>query len=313
MRTTVIAASFASLAGLAAAQSGYGRFGCTAVGADNTFSADQSLCADDALVNPGNGDATSNSQGDHPNPTNSVCTMETTTGAYFCGIAGAACTTNDNCDNGQCIFGVCKGGFTEHCSGTDANCLGFLYCTDVSGGVTTENTCGGLGSYCQDYTQGDQSLSAMDNYQIFNQFCASGYCNYGTALCDIHATVGMDCSSDPDFQCGTDLTCDQSSYTCVAAPVASGYARARRNADLTRRSLCPASTSACKVEGSLTGFECIDVQTNLEQCGGCASAGGVDCTAMEGVSGVGCVAGVCEIWSCAEGYTWDSEKESCLA
>ena len=36
-------------------------------------------------------------------------------------------------------------------------------------------------------------------------------------------------------------------------------------------------------------------QSNLEQCGACASAGGVDCTALPGVEAVGCVAGQCEV------------------
>jgi hypothetical protein len=54
-------------------------------------------------------------------------------------------------------------------------------------------------------------------------------------------------------------------------------------------------------------------QSNIEQCGACASEGGVDCTQIEGVAAVGCVAGVCEIWSCEDGFTYDAAKGACVA
>lgn len=54
-------------------------------------------------------------------------------------------------------------------------------------------------------------------------------------------------------------------------------------------------------------------QSNIEQCGACASEGGVDCTTLEGVSAVGCVAGSCEIWSCEDGFTYDPTSSVCVA
>lgn len=112
---------------LAAAQAngiyGYGRFPCTQINGDGTFSAgasrrvlrraqdytltmlrratDQSQC--NGLVappNPGFG------QGSTPAPVNSVCTIEAATGGYYCGIAGAQCTDDSNCDNGVCTDGI---------------------------------------------------------------------------------------------------------------------------------------------------------------------------------------------------------------
>lgn len=66
-------------------------------------------------------------------------------------------------------------------------------------------------------------------------------------------------------------------------------------------------------------YECIDTRTNLESCGGCvvpySLTGsslddddeeepdmGVDCTALPGVSDVGCHAGRCVVRKCAKGY-----------
>ncbi|ORY68035.1 antifreeze glycopeptide AFGP poly protein [Leucosporidium creatinivorum] len=303
--------ALASIASVAVAQSGYGRFPCTNVNGDGTFSADDTKCLADALIAPGADTTnTEGNQGDGVTPTDPVCSIETATGAYFCGITGATCTSDDNCDNSVCDLtsGTCQGGFGQDCNGDDTFCSGFLYCNSAD--FTTGTTCGGIGSFCQDYTQGSSDFTNAENYAIFNQFCAGGYCNTQTQNCDTHGALGDDCSSDPEFFCGGDLVCNADNI-CAVAPVPSA-ARARRS--LARRSgLCPASHTACAVSGVKAGFECIDVASNLEQCGACASAGGVDCTALPGVEAVGCVAGQCEIWSCAEGFSWDASSASCQA
>ncbi|GAA5939869.1 uncharacterized protein JCM15063_004330 [Sporobolomyces koalae] len=314
VRSVLAAATLFSLAGLVAAQKGYGRFPCTIVNGDGTFSPDSTQCAPDRLVNPGADNDDTGNQGDRTTPTDPVCTKEIETGAYFCGIAGATCSTSANCDNGVCVDGVCQGGFTQGCASTDSNCSGFLYCLSGEFATTASDTCGGLGAFCQDATQGSTTFTDAQNYAIFNQFCSSGYCSFGNGMCDTHATtVGADCSSDPEFKCtqtstGQALTCDKSTLTCALAAVPSGRARERRN--VAKRNVCPASHEACSVEG---GFECVDTTSNIEQCGACAGAGGVDCTQIEGAGSVACVAGTCEIWSCAEGFTWSADNESCVA
>jgi len=133
MHATLALASLASLASVALAQipTGYGRFPCTLVNGDGTFSAgassprsrvalplldasltrslsllrpaDPNQCLDAALINPAGGaDPTQMIQGAEPNPTGAACSIELETGAYFCGIAGADCSSDDNCDNGTC-------------------------------------------------------------------------------------------------------------------------------------------------------------------------------------------------------------------
>lgn len=134
-----------------------------------------------------------------------------------------------------------------------------------------------------------------------------------------------------NFLCTSNI-CDGNTGECVAAgtPNVSQRSRARRTADiLARGQRCPASHTACDLKGSVLGFECIDTQSNLEQCGACSTSGGVDCTSLPGVDAVGCVAGVCEIWACAEvsqilygglkllahlrmqGYSWSVASAAC--
>ncbi|GAA6037235.1 hypothetical protein JCM8097_008635 [Rhodosporidiobolus ruineniae] len=309
MRTVLALASLATLSGLASAQTGYGRFACTTVNPDGTFSANQAACADAALVAPGTNTPNAPVQGDRPNPTGSQCVIEPQTGAYFCGIQGAACTTSANCDNGVCTNGVCTGGFGATCGGVDSNCNGFLYCLAGDFTTTTDNTCGAVGAFCQDPDAVNPDFTPAEAQPLFNQFCVSGYCNSLSGDCDNLVALGADCTADPDFICGPTASCVNG--VCVAGAVPSGRARQRRNHELQRKSLCPASHTACAVEGG-KGFECIDTQTNLEQCGACSTTGGVDCTSLPGISQVGCVAGVCEIWGCLDGFEWNETAQACV-
>ncbi|GAA5953109.1 hypothetical protein JCM3765_007412 [Sporobolomyces pararoseus] len=312
MRSTVAIASLLSLSTFAVAQN-YGRFPCTIVNGDGTFSPDQSQCSSDLLVPPGSG--AGGTQGDNPTPVDPVCFQNAATGQYYCGTQGAPCSTDSNCDNGLCQNGACTGGPGTPCNGDDNACSGFLYCTSQDFSTTTSDTCGGLGSYCQDPTQVFPGLTDAEVNAISSEFCASGYCNVGTGACDVKATtVGADCSTDPEFFCsqtstGAPLTCDDTTFQCRLADVPSGRARARRNIKINA---CAQGHQSCSVEGT-SGFECVDTSSSLEQCGGCAGQGGVDCTVIEGVAAVGCEQGRCSIYSCLDGYTWDALTQSCLA
>jgi len=84
--------------------------------------------------------------------------------------------------------------------------------------------------------------------------------------------------------------------------------RPHSHRDLKRdEELCPDGLSACPISAFGTGFECVDTQEELENCGGCNSLGeGQDCTAIPGVAGVGCSNGKCVVLSCGEGYRMTS-------
>ncbi|GAA5975672.1 hypothetical protein JCM10908_005237 [Rhodotorula pacifica] len=318
MHAAVSVLSLATLASVAVAQgtgygAGYGRFPCYTT-QNGVYVPNPNACLDTNLVNPGtasgNGISTS-FQGTSPSPTGAVCTQEPQTGAYFCGIQGAVCTTDANCDNGRCQNGQCTGDFSTSCT-ANTDCLGYLYCLTIVDGPAA-GTCGGLNAFCADFVISGLGVtgSALDTQNDYN--CANGYCSYSGYCANKVTTAGGDCSFDPFRGCGSGLTpvVDGAICTCQPTTGPSGRARARRN-DIQRRGVCPTSHTACSIEG-VKGFECIDVNTNIEQCGGCASAGGVDCTAIEGVAAVGCVAGTCEIWSCEDGYTFDAESAICVA
>ncbi|GAA5982665.1 hypothetical protein JCM10908_006738 [Rhodotorula pacifica] len=148
------------------------------------------------------------------------------------------------------------------------------------------------------------------------------YCAAQTGTCQEHVTsIGGSCDYDRLGACG--ITTDGSrtqlypstlngACTCVVqanvivAPSARARARRRRAVNV-----CPGTESACSV-GSLAGYECIDTESNLEQCGGCLSDGGVDCTAIEGVAAVDCVGGRCEISACEDGFAYEPVSEQCV-
>ncbi|GAA5838945.1 hypothetical protein JCM11251_003746 [Rhodosporidiobolus azoricus] len=199
---------------------GAGRFPCTVVNSDGSFSPDQSLCANSHLFAPGSNDPNASLQGDRPNPVDSMCVLSSESGTYFCGGPGAACTSDSNCDNGVCADGVCQGTFGQACAGDDRQCSGFRYCTGPDGLATASNTCGGLGSFCQDPNALRPNLRVGQIAAINNQFCASGYCNWGTGLCDVHSVVGEECRSDINFKCAEGLECDLNTALCInpAAP-----------------------------------------------------------------------------------------------
>ena len=137
-------------------------------------------------------------------------------------------------------------------------------------------------------------LSDPDQQQaVFSATCSSGYCNQD-GECGTPVALGGDCSADPAYACAEGLSClpdGNDGQTCQVTPTAAARLRHRRS------NLCPSPFSSCSLEGSVRGFECVDTTSNIEQCGACASEGGVDCTALPGVESVGCVAGSCEVRS----------------
>ncbi|WWC61328.1 uncharacterized protein I303_103909 [Kwoniella dejecticola CBS 10117] len=81
--------------------------------------------------------------------------------------------------------------------------------------------------------------------------------------------------------------------------------------------LCPEGLTACGLSSVNDDYECIDILSDPESCGGCithrhgvheelrdGTQGGTDCTALAGVlaTGVVCSVGQCEILACEEGH-----------
>ncbi|GAA5973385.1 hypothetical protein JCM11641_003104 [Rhodosporidiobolus odoratus] len=215
------------------------------------------------------------------------------TSMSYCGYAKAACSSNDQCDYGSCgSDGLCAGYLGDACS-SDTDCQAFFFCG-------TDGTCGGTGGAC---ANGDPSSPIP----YPDQQCVSQTCDQTAQTCSAPPSSGVangyGCSNDDMCASGT---CNSSGVCAAAASQAAG-SRKKRSFD------CPASHVACAVGSSLNdGYECVNVETNLEQCGGCVTDGvGQDCTMISGVETVSCEAGRCLVLSCVPGLSVNADGTAC--
>ncbi|PIL35200.1 hypothetical protein GSI_02990 [Ganoderma sinense ZZ0214-1] len=168
--------------------------------------------------------------------------------------------------------------------------------------------------------------------------CCSGFYNDQTSQthcfqCPVRgasspagATASKQCSSKPN---GGLPTCTESSLgTCPKTGGSPTHAPAARRRNM-KRDVCPGGTKSCPLYGStsgrgfLKGYECVDVEHDLESCGGCvlndspfgqpAPDGGRDCSAIPFVHDVRCAGGACVVDKCRDGYVPAADKGSCVA
>ena len=112
---------------------------------------------------------------------------------------------------------------------------------------------------CQDFVLPGLGVSgiALETQTDYN--CQSGFCSSSGYCANKVTTVGGDCSFDMTRGCGAGLRPVSNGATCTCQPGPSQNARARaRRSEVQRRGTCPASHTACTVDG-VKGFECIDV------------------------------------------------------
>ena len=65
--------------------------------------------------------------------------------------------------------------------------------------------------------------------------------------------------------------------------------RARRDME------CEFPYTRCAIPGLGDSYECVDVQSDVESCGGCTGAGGMDCTSISNALAADCILGSCVI------------------
>ena len=65
--------------------------------------------------------------------------------------------------------------------------------------------------------------------------------------------------------------------------------RARRDVE------CEFPYKRCAIPGLGDSYECVDVQSNVESCGGCMGAGGMDCTSINNALAADCKYGSCVV------------------
>ncbi|KZT53562.1 hypothetical protein CALCODRAFT_486247 [Calocera cornea HHB12733] len=103
--------------------------------------------------------------------------------------------------------------------------------------------------------------------------------------------------------------------TATTCP-ATSQRRARSNAKAKRT--CPKfGQKLCPILYGRGGSECVDVENDLESCGGCMDAdeslgGGVDCTQISGARDVACRRGKCVVTRCAPGYQVAEDRTTCV-
>ncbi|TNY19231.1 hypothetical protein DMC30DRAFT_418095 [Rhodotorula diobovata] len=209
----------------------------------------------------------------------------------YCGYAKAECTSNSQCDYGSCgSDGRCAGYLGDACS-SDNDCQAFFFCG-------TDGMCGGSGADC---ANGDPANPIPSP----NEQCASQSCDATTQKCAEMPSAGV----PNGFGCSIDSICASGwcSGSSICALAASPASRNRK-----RSMECPSHHIACST-GLGDGFECIDADTNLEQCGGCTADGtGIDCTAIFGVESVSCEAGRCLVLSCVPGLNVNAMGTECV-
>jgi len=219
-------------------------------------------------------------------PYGGECVLYERTGEYFCGFVGARCTRGGyECDNGFCdpFTNTCAGDFGDFCTASFTSsprpCLGNLECS-------------------------------------FSLNVAGGYCGTTGAACDRECVyedgAGITCTGGVyDELCDGSLECRPDTLECGVIPPSPRARRERRKFD----TLCPSGLGACAVdEVGKGGYECLDFDSSLENCGGCVNAGvGQDCSMIDGAVGIECIAGQCIATSCEPGFTLDSGGACTLA
>ncbi|KAH9950622.1 hypothetical protein B0H21DRAFT_686498 [Amylocystis lapponica] len=162
--------------------------------------------------------------------------------------------------------------------------------------------------------------------------CCSGYYVDQTAQTHCYNCVPAGYSapgSTSDSQCtgksGGLTSCSMSGATCRGS-VASQQSVHKRE---PRPKRCPSGHKSCPLyglvagRGYLKGYECVDVEHDLESCGGCAGMysrsgehaedGGRDCSAIPNVADVQCFERRCRIERCQKGYMISPDGQACLS
>lgn len=67
-------------------------------------------------------------------------------------------------------------------------------------------------------------------------------------------------------------------------------------------------------EAKHAGFECLDISSDVDSCGGCVSEGkGQECGAIDFVAGVECRNGACVVLECLAGWVPSENATECVA
>ncbi|KAL8276382.1 hypothetical protein RQP46_011227 [Phenoliferia psychrophenolica] len=214
---------------------------------------------------------------------------------YNCG-----CPTNEEAD----YTGVCHCDYPYSWDNYGAQCSKAAQCQggEVSGArQNSYPTCG-----CIDPASENPDESACPACPTGQKpACVGQYFSFSHCGCACDTTGGYEV--------------DDSTHECVKQDSTPGPSQAKRNkrstALFTPVPTCPGSETSCRISALGEGFECLDIRTSLDSCGGClvaesaADPVGTDCLAIAGAMGVSCVNSRCLVSSCMPG--WDLVDGAC--
>ncbi|KZV95035.1 hypothetical protein EXIGLDRAFT_834600, partial [Exidia glandulosa HHB12029] len=163
-------------------------------------------------------------------------------------------------------------------------------------------------------------LEAAINSAHNKKSCAP-YPKHSRPVCSSRDPCGWTCAPGFEYEyekdCPTPIGCVPIPPSPPAAPCPS---QRPRGSDVLE---CASPRLACRVPSRGHGdWECLDVLSNLESCGGCPLLSstltgehhptGVDCTAIEGVLDVSCLLGRCAVSRCGKGFKVHVDGTTCV-
>ncbi|GAA5943474.1 hypothetical protein JCM1841_003057 [Sporobolomyces salmonicolor] len=255
-------------------------------------------------------------------PVDSEC-VEADGAGFFCGWAGASCSSDSQCDFGHCSGdskspGVCLGGLGDSCEGPDgiddSLCAGNLGCQPPEQGIPGQAVCGGAGADCS--FEGIYQATSKPNHDA----CVSNQCNSSTLTCTSPPSPppSRDAQKPPSRGRAQAAAPPSSSWSNSAKLAAQAAPRAPRPAAQQERfpslspqftlpegATCPTGFTVCPIarRGGGSGahpsngydFACYDTTTSATHCGGCPGIGagfwpGAGATMHDEAEGVDCMA-----------------------
>jgi len=208
--------------------------------------------------------------------------------------------------------------YTDDCAGLDVDLFIFpftfgqldvcLCVNDIPAFIQSNPTClGALEQFTEEVVY--DAVKGLIDLDPFHTTCT--YPDNALPTCGAGCAYG--CS--PGFKKCGDGSCKQ------ACP--SNVPHVRRDisyhSKMGTNKNCKKGSMACGIlGGTKEDWECVDVVSDLESCGGCFKSldnsppTGKDCTAIPGIADVSCTRGSCAVQACMEGYVISIDKSSCV-
>ncbi|GAA5906017.1 hypothetical protein JCM5296_005683 [Sporobolomyces johnsonii] len=227
-------------------------------------------------------------------PVDSEC-VEADGAGFFCGWAGASCSSDSQCDFGHCSgdsksAGVCMGRLGDSCEGPegidDSLCAGNVGCQPPEEGIPGQAVCGGAGAVCS--FEGIYQATSKPNHDA----CVSKQCDPSTLTCTAPPSPLLSRDAQkPLSRGGAPSAPPWSSWsesTKLAAQAAQAAPRTPPPSAQQERILsvplqftlpegatCPTGFTVCPIprSGGSYDFACYDTTTSATHCGGCPGIG----------------------------------------